>query len=233
MCALALISTPVAARAQGGVFDVLDPCICAGETVAQNRSKMQAEVQRAIAKAEVDGPTEAFAKAWWLEKRKVLRTFFDKNVVPQLPAGLTKEQKDLTFNEWLKLIIAREGGWLHLNQITAAEWTRLVRLDGERATEAVNASLDKQDAEFRAQCPADFGNQLLRGTLTLATAPINMQKRVFEIAGRESTVIGKLFAVGTFGGSLDDIHKNGLQGGSGSVVNETKDFVARTFGFKW
>jgi hypothetical protein len=215
--AMTMLTNPAPAMAQGGAFDFLDPCIAAGETVSQQRSKMLTELQAGIARAEAIKPTAEYAKLWWLEKRKALRPTFDAKVLPLLPGGLTAPQKDAAFKLWLDQLVAAEGGWAKVNALIEADWNRMREREIADARAQVGGALDQQDHELHAQCPADFGNQLLRGTLVLTMAPINQATRNIEIAKREGTLLGQITAA-TTGISVADIARNGLLGGDGSTM---------------
>jgi hypothetical protein len=215
--AVAMLGAPAPAMAQGGLFDSLDPCIAAGETVSQNRARMQDELRAGIAKAQAMKPTPEFARQWWLAKRKALRPYFDANVLPKLPATLTAAQKDGAFKLWLEHVVAAEGGWAKVDALIAADWNRLRDEQIADVRASVDGALDQQDRDLRGQCPADFGNQALRGTLTLVMAPINHANQKLEIARREGTLLGQITAV-TTGISLKAIATEGLLGGENSAA---------------
>jgi hypothetical protein len=217
--AVAMLATPGSAMAQGGLFDALDPCIAAGETVSQERSRMLAELRAGIARAEGMKPTPEYVKLWWIEKRKALRPYFDAKVLPRLPAGLTTEQKNGAFKLWLEQVVAADGGWAKVDTLIVADWNRMRDQQIADARSSVEGGLDQLDRDLRSQCPADFGNQLLRGTLTLTMAPINQATRNLEIAGREGTLLGKIVAAPT-GISVTDVVKNGPAGGENSELRK-------------
>ena len=222
--AVAMLATPGPAMAQGGVFDFLDPCIAAGETVSQQRSRMLAELRAGTARAEAMKPTPEYAKLWWIEKRKALRPYFDAHVLPKLPAALTAQQKDGAFKLWLEKLVAAEGGWGKVDTLIEADWNRMRDQQIADARSSVEGGLDQQDRELRSQCPADFGNQLLRGTLTLTMAPINHATQKLQRAQREGTLIGQIAAL-TIDVGITDIGKDGPLGGGGSELRKAVNAV--------
>jgi hypothetical protein len=227
-----VLMIPSAAKAQGGLFDFLDPCIAAGEAVSQNRSQVLSDMQASIQQAGTQEPTPEFAKLWWKEVRKNLRVYYNANVAPQLPKGLSAEQKDRAFKMWLDYAVKEQGGWPALNKLIKTEWARLRDAEISQARTQIEGALDAQDRELRSHCSADFGNQFLRGSMTVITAPFAAAARNVEIAKRENTLVGQILAVPT-GISVTDIGKHGALGGDGSDARKAADFVARTFGFKW
>ncbi len=239
-----LIATSVfsseAVHAQG-LLDGLDPCIAADKklkevssttswTLDQASNKLSAATRKALKENETAKATPEFAKVFTKYKQPVFRDYFDKNVYPGVKDMLSEgTTKDAAFEKWLSVTMARQEiveerdrQYRHLMQSEIVD----AQSKGDKAIATKREQLEAAQKELDAKCPADFGNQALRGTLTLVglavqavVAPINIVAGNIDAAKNESGEIDKALRAAT-GISVDAIKKEGLSGGENSFFRK-------------
>jgi hypothetical protein len=212
------------AHAGGGVFDALDPCIKARDDFRAERAAIVQQLDRAVQDADQAPATAEYRAAWMKAKKAQLRPIFDSLVAPELKANGIQDM-DAAYEAWFGRQLAALGndGADKLVTLSFHQELKQVRLEqraqGQAALQSAQDDLDKS-------CKMDAGNQVLRGALTIALAPIEAVSRNLEIAKRETGVGAKALAA-TTGISVDAINQNGgvfgggLSGGPGSFFRKT------------
>lgn len=179
------------------------------------------QLEKNVIDADTAAVTPEYREAWMKAKRAQLRAIFDTLVAPTLKdAGM--QDMDAAYTRWFDKLIEAIGA-ANVDTLIAANFhqeLKQVRIEqrgsGEAEIQSAKQDLDKS-------CKMDVGNQVLRGVLVSALAPVEMLARNWEIAKRESGALAKPLAA-TTGISVHAINKNGGVFGGGLSGGENSFF---------
>lgn len=215
------------AIAGNGVFNFLDPCVEARDDFRDQRFAILAAYDTSISDADSAEVTAEYTDAWTAAKKKQLRPIFDADVAPTL-MSMGVEDVDKAYGIWFEKALSQFGDQLdHIVTANFRKELKEVRIE-EKAT--TKAELERQKNELHAECKMDVGNQVLRGAITAAVAPIDIVKGNFESAKREANVVTQTVRA-TTGVSLRDIQQNGPAGGETSEARKAGRAIAKVFGW--
>ncbi|MET4363482.1 hypothetical protein ABIB06_004076 [Bradyrhizobium sp. LB8.2] len=219
--ALASTSALTPAMAGGGFFDKFDPCIEQTDNFRAERASYLRDLDIKVVDADSAAVTPRYREAWMKAKRLQLRTTFDTLVAPTLKE-MGVQDMEAEYGRWFDKRLDAIGA-ANVDKLVAVNFhqeLKQVRIE-QRASGEADVQSKKQDLD--RSCKMDVGNQVLRGVLTTALAPIELMSRNWEIAKRESGEGAKVIAAGT-GISVDAINNNGGVFGGGLSGGENSFF---------
>jgi hypothetical protein len=211
------------AHADGGVFDALDPCIKARDNFREERAGIVQQLDRAVNDADHTGAPSEYRAAWMKAKKAQLRPMFDTLVAPELKANGIQDM-DSSYEGWFDRQLAAIGND-GVDKLVTANFHQELKQVRLQQRDHSQAELQSAEDDLEKSCKMDVGKQVLRGTLTIALAPIAAISRNLEIAKRESGAVAQGLAA-TTGVSVDAINENGgvfhggLSGGEGSFFRK-------------
>ncbi len=199
----------------GGALDFLDrQCAVAEEdtdvAVKQNKALLAA-LHEAHGKDSASGPTDAYRKAWWDLKLPMIR----KVVIQQNIDAISKGEFD-TDKGVEKFLSDHKGD---IEKTIRMHYQQGIDTDLADASQVLNDDNQQMKGDLDENCPNDVGNQTIRATVNVITAPVNIIKGNLEDAKRESGELDKVIR-GTIGISVKDIKKNGIFGGKNSIFRK-------------
>lgn len=220
---LVMVATTTPAHASNGVFDALDPCIKQTDEFRDQRVAYLELLDQDVRDAATAPVPAAYRDAWMKGKRAQMRAAFDKYIVPALQDAGVKNLDEAYVN-WFDNYFKKLGAPKTDELVTVNFHRELQEARVGQRAKGLSEEKAAQD-DLDNSCKMDVGNQMLRGTLNAALAPIDMVSRNWEVAKKESGVGAQALAAAT-GISFDAINQNGgvfgggLSGGENSVFRK-------------
>lgn len=207
-----------------GALDFLDSQCKSAEDSTNSAVKANADTIMAIDAAYAVGPNEEYRQEWWDIKRPIIKTKFVLAHAEEIARG--DFNIDASFEAWL-LSFKNDKEKLIEEKINSAYHTELARGFGTKKQDLITDN-QKLNDDFDDACPNDVGNQVLRSSIAIISAPITTVAGNIESAKRENGAINQTIRAVT-GVSIKDIHNNGLAGGENSEVRIIGRKIADVF----